>query len=106
MQRFWWSVGTLHAVVRPQTARSIACQIREATVSRLAPSVRGAHSYRQGAEAVVRLNDGSTVEMDEAIRFADRERPGTTINLNRGKIIVQAAPQSRKFVATPDSPCL
>jgi hypothetical protein len=44
--------------------------------------------------------------MDEAIRFADRERPGTTINLNRGKIIVQAAPQSRKFVATPDSPCL
>jgi ferric-dicitrate binding protein FerR (iron transport regulator) len=56
--------------------------------------------------AVVKLNDGTLVEMRERSEFSVNDTPaGATINLERGQVIVQAAKQrDRKlFVQTDDS---
>ncbi|MCG3191054.1 MAG: hypothetical protein DIJKHBIC_00279 [Thermoanaerobaculia bacterium] len=64
-------------------------------------------SIRTGrsAGAVVRLPDGSRVEMAERSEIAVRKGlRGTTIDLSRGRVIVQAAKQrdGHLFVKTPD----
>jgi hypothetical protein len=56
--------------------------------------------------AVLKLADGSTVEMRERSEFSVTENSqGTTINLERGDVIVEAARQIKRhlFVSTPDS---
>ena len=59
----------------------------------------------KGSGAVVRLTDGSEVEISARaeVQLVER-RQGTTIELARGNIIVEAAPQDsgRLFVATDD----
>ncbi|MCB1037883.1 MAG: FecR domain-containing protein, partial [Acidobacteria bacterium] len=59
----------------------------------------------KGSDAVLRLEDGTEIELSarSEIELAQR-RKGTTIELSRGQIIVEAAPQGsgRLFVATED----
>ena len=60
----------------------------------------------KGSTAVVRMADGSRIEMSERASFAlDAGRQGNTIELARGRIIVQAAKQRPRhlFVATHDA---
>lgn len=60
----------------------------------------------KGSTALVRMADGSLIEMGERAGFAlDAGRKGNTIQLERGKIIVQAAKQRDRhlYVATRDA---
>jgi hypothetical protein len=57
------------------------------------------------AHAVVRLGDGSIIEMKDRSEFSlNQTMRGTTVNLDRGSVIVEAAKQKNNmFVATGDS---
>ncbi|MEK6335870.1 MAG: FecR domain-containing protein [Acidobacteriota bacterium] len=57
------------------------------------------------ARAIVRLGDGSTIEMKDRSEFSiNQTLRGTTVHLGRGSVIVEAAKQKgRMFVDTGDS---
>ncbi|MGH9908120.1 MAG: FecR domain-containing protein, partial [Pyrinomonadaceae bacterium] len=60
----------------------------------------------KGGRAIIRLEDGSAIEMKDRSELAvTKNVQGTTIHLNRGSIVVEAASQrgGRLFVDTGDS---
>jgi FecR protein/Protein of unknown function (DUF3352)/Putative zinc-finger len=70
--------------------------------------IRGGEIIRttKDSGAVVKLEDGSLVEMRERSEFSlTKNNDGTTIHLNRGNVIVEAAKQrgGHLYVATPDA---
>ena len=61
----------------------------------------------KGSTAIVKLADGTQIEMAERSEFSLADSPtGTTINLNRGNVIVEAAKQKKDqhlYVKTDDA---
>ncbi|QQS44770.1 MAG: FecR domain-containing protein [Acidobacteriota bacterium] len=108
VQRFTNSVSTLNAIVEASNGN-----LYKVTDNRTAPIKVGDRLDRgervrtaRNATAVIRLADGSLVEMNERSEFSVTDNgSGSTINLERGKIIVQAAKQGERklFVATEDA---
>lgn len=82
---------------------------RTATLERLAPDAQIAvgESVRAapGESSILRLADGSLVEVKGRSELAvESARRGTTVRVDRGSVIVEAAPQERGrlFVSTED----
>lgn len=108
LQRYAFFGGQLDATV--QAAEGQVYQVEDtATV----PLVAGQKLERgdrirtaKDAHAFVRLSDGSVVEMKDRSEFyITRNAQGTTIHLDRGSILVEAAKQGKGhlYVQTPDS---
>ncbi len=107
MQRYWPN-GNLEATV--QAAEGSVYQVADTQTSALAIGAKLAKGERvrtaKDGRAVVRLNDGTLIEMKDRSEFyLSRNGQGTTIHLDRGSIVVEAAKQKgeRLFVETGDS---
>src|SRR5215208_7012605 len=107
MQRYW-PYGEFEATV--QAAEGQVFQVADthtAAVSTGAKLQRGEKvRTAKDAHAVVRLGDGSLIEMKERSElYLTKSGQGTTIHLDRGNIVVEAAKQrdGKLFVETGDS---
>jgi len=107
VQRFW-PYGGFEATV--QAAEGQVYQVADTRTA----SVNTGARLQQGEKvrtakdgrAVVRLGDGSLIEMkDRSELYLSQSGKGTTIHLNRGSIVVEAAKQKngQLFVETADS---
>jgi len=93
-----WASG---AVYRIGDAESRALKVGEAI--KRGERIRTA----KDARAVVHLTDGSLVEMKERSEFSVSDNSkGTTINLTRGDVIVQAAKQHERHLYVSTNDCL
>ena len=107
-ERFDWSGTTLAATL--ENANGAVYVVSDTDSRQLATGdqLQKGESVRTAKDtnAVLRLADGSTVEMRERSEFSVSEnRRGVTVNLERGDVIVEAAKQhnGRLYVQTPDS---
>ena len=107
VQRFW-PYGDFEATV--QAAEGQVYQVadtRTATIGTGAKLQKGERlRTAKDGRATVRLGDGSVIEMKDRSEFyLTRSGSGTTIHLNRGSIVVEAAKQhgEQLFVDTGDS---
>ena len=107
IQRYW-PYGNFEATV--QAAEGQVYEVGDSQTSAIATGARLAKGERvrtaKDAHAVVRLSDGSLIEMKDRSEFyLTRNGQGTTIHLNRGSIVVEAAKQKGEhlFVETGDS---
>ena len=93
-----------------QAAEGQVYEVGDSQTSAIASGARLAKGERvrtaKDAHAIVRLGDGSLIEMKDRSEFyLTRNGQGTTIHLNRGSIVVKAAKQKGEhlFVETADS---
>jgi len=100
--------GNIDATV--QAAEGQVYQVADTQTASLAAGAKLAKGERvrtaKDAHAVVRLGDGSLIEMKERSEFyLTKNGQGTTIHLDRGNIVVEAAKQKGQhlFVDTGDS---
>ena len=108
VQRFTRSVGALHTIV--QASNGNVFRVSESSTRPVAAGDKIARGERvraaKGSKAVLKLGDGSQVELAERSEvWLSENGDGSTIHLDRGQIIVEAAKQRNKhlFVATDDS---
>lgn len=107
IQRYW-PFGNFEATV--QAADGQVYQIADTRTASISSGARLARGERlrtaKDAHAVVRLGDGSLIEMKDRSEFyLTRNGQGTTIHLDRGNIVVEAAKQRGEhlFVDTGDA---
>lgn len=107
-QRFVNSFRTLNAIV--EAANGNVYRVTETSTQALKPGEQIKRGERirtaKNSAAIVKLADGSLIEMRERSEFSvTNGSGGTTINLDRGQVIVEAAKQrdGKLFVATDDS---
>ncbi len=108
IQRFSPFGGELEATV--QAAEGQVYQIGDTSSAAISAGQKLQKGDRirtaKDAHAFVRLGDGSVIEMKDRSEFyITKNAQGTTIHLNRGAIVVEAANQRNQhlFVNTPDS---
>ena len=106
-QRFW-PCGQFEATV--QAAEGQVFQIADTQTSAVAAGAKLQKGEKvrtaKDARAVVKLGDGSTIEMsDRSELYLTKNGEGTTIHLSRGNIVVEAAKQKdgKLFVESGDS---
>ena len=107
VQRYW-PFGNFEATV--QAAEGQVYQVADTQTSAIAAGAKLAKGERvrtsKDGHAVVRLGDGSLIEMKDRSEFyLTKNGEGTTIHLNRGSIVVEAARQKGEhlFVDTGES---
>jgi len=107
VQRFW-PYGQFDATV--QAAEGQVYQIADTQTAAVATGAKLQQGEKvrtaKDGRAVVRLGDGSLIEMkDRSELYLTRSGNGTTIHLNRGSIVVEAAKQKdgKLFVESGDS---
>ncbi len=108
MVQRYWPFGNVEATV--QAAEGQVYQIGDSQTSSVAAGTKLAKGERvrtaKDARAVIKLGDGSVIEMKDRSEFyLTKNGQGTTIHLNRGNVIVEAAKQGsgHLFVDTGDS---
>src|SRR5215208_5178316 len=107
VQRFW-PYGQFDATV--QAAEGQVYQIADAQTAAVATGAKLQQNEKvrtaKDGRAVVRLGDGSLIEMkDRSELYLTKNGQGTTIHLDRGSIVVEAAKQKdgKLFVESGDS---
>jgi hypothetical protein len=107
IQRYW-PFGNFEATV--QAAEGQVYQIADTQTASISAGAKLAKGElvrtAKDARAVVRLSDGSLIELKDRSEFyLTKNGQGTTIHLNRGSIVVEAAKQHGEhlFVDTGDS---
>lgn len=108
-ERFDWSGRTLAATLENANgAVYVVSDTQESRQLMAGEQIQKGERVRtaKDSNALLRLADGSTVEMRERSEFSVSEnRRGVTVKLDRGDVIVEAAKQhnGRLYVQTPDS---
>ena len=107
MQRYW-PFGEMEATV--QAAEGQVFQVADTRTASVAAGAKLQKGERvrtaKDAHAVVRLGDGSLIEMKERSElYLTKTGQGTTIHLDRGSIVVEAAKQKdgKLYVESGDS---
>jgi hypothetical protein len=107
MQRYW-PFGEFEATV--QAAEGQVFQVADTKTAAVSTGAKLQKGERvrtaKDAHAVVRLGDGSLIEMNERSElYLTKNGQGTTIHLDRGNIVVEAAKQKdgKLFVESGDS---
>jgi FecR-like protein/putative zinc finger protein len=107
-RRFMNSIGTLHAIVEASNGDVYRITDDKTEAIKAGEKLQRGERIRtaKGAAAVVKLADGSSIEMRERTELSITDKAEqATINLERGNIIVdKAKDRGRKlFVATDDA---